>query len=191
MTSWGDDGYLGEQRKRAQTTSTAGFTSTSPARRVASRSRASTRSFPHTAPASSGLIMGGTPILDKRSALADYLERIVDPTFEEFAKDRTSIRRAFLACVAISHAIDRVSHPKKPGNLRKKWRGESLAFLSVDIVAHHFKHVESDEERSPPMTGIPLTFALGLSRVDDRIDRNLYFLVRDAVEFLHRQVEYS
>jgi hypothetical protein len=53
--------------------------------------------------------------------LGRYLELIVEPTFDEFEKNRASVRHAFLTCVAIYHAIDRVSYPNKPGNLRKEW----------------------------------------------------------------------
>jgi len=79
--------------------------------------------------------------------LARYLEHFVDPTFEDFKKNPLSMRHAFLACVATYHAIDRAAYPKTSANLRRDWRRESLEFRIVDIVAHHFKHVRSDEER--------------------------------------------
>ena len=85
--------------------------------------------------------------------LARYLEIIVEPTFDDFSRNRASVRHAFLACVAIYHAIDRVSSPNKrggisTGNLREEWRTQSLEFTLVDIIAHHFKHVQSNDRKS-------------------------------------------
>ena len=53
----------------------------------------------------------------KMNDLARYIEVIVEPTFEDFRRNSTSTRHAFLTCVAIYHAVDRVSYPKKPGSL--------------------------------------------------------------------------
>jgi len=123
----------------------------------------------------------------KVDSLARYIEVIVEPTFEDFRKERTA-RRAFLACVAIYHAIDRAAYPKKPGNLRREW-GKTLEFKMVDMVAHHFKHVESDDEKTPPLQpGIPLTRLLGFNDAGDEMElRNMFFIIRDAVKFLHAQ----
>jgi hypothetical protein len=121
--------------------------------------------------------------------LGRYLELIVEPTFDEFKKNRASVRHAFLACVAIYHAIDRASYPNKPGNLRKEWGQQSLEFKLVDISAHHFKHVQSSDEiigvRRP---GLPISRALGFNYAGDEMDlRNLFFVIRDAMKFLHQQ----
>jgi hypothetical protein len=74
--------------------------------------------------------------------LPSYLKLIVEPTFEEFKDDPTP-RRAFLTCLAIYHAIDRVSYPKSTSNLRKAWGKKSIEFKLVDIIAHHLEHVKS------------------------------------------------
>ena len=136
--------------------------------------------------------------------LIRYLDLIVEPTFADFSSNPTSVRHAFLACVATYHAIDRVTYPKKPGNLRNKWRKESLEFAIVDMVAHHFKHVKSDDERQTPRRpGIPLSFAVFGARGalntyalntralnDGGIDlHNLRFVIRDAIKFLRQQAE--
>ncbi len=119
--------------------------------------------------------------------LARYLEQIVEPTFEEFKKNPTSVRHAFLACVAIYHAIDRVRRP--PGNLRKEWGKKSLESKLVDVVAHHFKHVKSNDEKMR-RPGIPISFALGLSGTGDTMElRNFFFVMRDAIKFLHHQAQ--
>lgn len=123
--------------------------------------------------------------------LARYIELIVVPTFEDFSRNPFSVRHAFLACVAIYHAVDRVSYPKKPGNLGKTWGKECFAFLMVDMIAHHFKHVKSDqekwEEKFPPKDAIPLSFLVfeQSDKMDEKMElRNLFFVVQDAIEFL-------
>jgi hypothetical protein len=70
--------------------------------------------------------------------LTRYLKVIAEPTVEEFKRNPSSVRHAFLACVATYHAIDRVAYPKSVGNLRKTWGKESVEFKVVDIVAHNF-----------------------------------------------------
>lgn len=119
--------------------------------------------------------------------LARYIELIVEPTFADFNRYRTS-RYAFLTCVVIYHAIDRVSEQSgiSVGNLRKAW-GETLEFKLVDIVAHHFKHVQSSDEKiSLSKPGIPISFMLGFNAEGTEMElRNFYFIMRDAIKFLH------
>jgi hypothetical protein len=78
-----------------------------------------------------------------------YMAEMVDPTIEEFAKNPASRRHAFIACLVTFHCIDYLAHPRKPGNIRRRFRRESAEFAIVDRVAHAFKHVESGNERSP------------------------------------------
>lgn len=125
------------------------------------------------------------------NSLARYIEKIVEPTFEDFKRSGTS-RRAFLTCVAIYHAIDRASEEAgiSEGNLRKSW-GETREFKLVDIVAHHFKHLQSNDERiSLSKPGIPISFALGFNAEGDEMElKNFYFIMRDAIQFLHRKAK--
>jgi hypothetical protein len=125
------------------------------------------------------------------NTLARYLELIVDPTWDDFHKNRGSVRHAFLACVAIYHAIDRVAEEdgELAAHLRQVWRVESIEFRLVDILAHHFKHVKSSDERIPESRpGLPIGIALGFNEAGDQMDlRNLYFVIRDAVRFVHRK----
>jgi len=125
---------------------------------------------------------------DSIVALHRYLDLIVEPTIEDFARNPYSLRHAFLACVVAYHAIDRLA--EKPPNLRREWNKESVDFALVDLVAHTFKHVEVG--RSPKADTIPLrtavlaemglnTHALNESGIDTR---NLLFAVRDAVKFI-------
>jgi hypothetical protein len=123
--------------------------------------------------------------------LARYLRLIVDPTFDEFHANRGSIRLAFLTSVVIYHSIDRVAEEtgERAARLRQIWCKESTDFKIVDVLAHHFKHVKSSDEKIPASRpGIPIGFALGLSETGDTMDiRNLYYVIRDAVRFVHRK----
>jgi hypothetical protein len=124
------------------------------------------------------------------NTLARYLELIVDPTFDEFHVKR-DVRLAFLTSVAIFHSVDRVAEEtgKKPASLRQTWCRESLEFKLVDVIAHHFKHVKSSDERIPPdRPGLPIGLALGFNDAGDTLDvRNLYYVIRDAVRFVHKK----
>ena len=137
------------------------------------------------------------------NVLTHYLEQIVEPTFEDFKRNPGSERHAFLACVVTFHAIDRVSEATgiSRGNLRKEW-GKMVEFKVIDMVAHHLKHVLSDDERHAPRDGrltLPdMVFrraAIGTDVLgtrpaagDVRLDiRHLYFAVRDVIKFLHQQ----
>jgi hypothetical protein len=73
---------------------------------------------------------------------------------------------------------------------------KSLEFLVVDHVAHDFKHVKSHLQKVPKR-GIPLSFAIyggtafNTHTLNDTGQvaslRNLVFVVRDAIRFLHGQ----
>src|SRR5271157_4425448 len=130
------------------------------------------------------------------NALQQYLRDAAEPALRDFEKNPNSMRHAFQACVATYHAIDRAVYPRKPGNLRKEWGARSVEFRIVDMIAHKFKHVMSDDEKAPPQVG-----AISLSRLvfgkgtlnssafnttaigDGGIDLyNLYFVIRDAIK---------
>jgi len=92
----------------------------------------------------------------------------------------------YLTCVAVYHAMDRMAYPERPGSLVEEWRNASRDFYFVDIIAHHFKHVRADAENvNPKIKGIPIGHALGFKRVLRLETRNLYFVIRDAIKFLH------
>ena len=123
------------------------------------------------------------------NTLKRYLEVIVDPTWDDFHSNRGPARHAFLAFVAIFHSVDRFAEGsgKKSGYFRKLWGQENKEFHLVDIIAHHFKHVLSDDERNKGnRPGIPIGWALGFDEAGDTMDlRNLYYVIRDAVRFVH------
>jgi hypothetical protein len=126
-------------------------------------------------------------------ALNRYLKLIVEPTVDEFKRNPTSIRHAYLACVATYHAIDRIAYPGPRGNLRKAWRKACMEFALVDIAAHDFKHVKSTGHRSVP-GAIPICLALygsmgfNTHMLNDTGEanslRHLVFVVQEAVKFL-------
>ena len=129
--------------------------------------------------------------LSDMKTLARYLEVIVDPTFDEFLGNTGSFRHAYLTCVAIFHSVDRAAEENgvRPAKLRQDWCRESLEFKLVDILAHHFKHVQSSDEKIPaPRPGLPIRLALGFDEAGESMDlRNLYFVIRDAVRFVHKK----
>ncbi|HEX5424894.1 MAG TPA: hypothetical protein VFW94_15205, partial [Candidatus Acidoferrales bacterium] len=100
-------------------------------------------------------------------------------------------RHAYLACVAIFHAIDRAAEETgaRSANLRQVWCNESLEFKLVDVIAHRFKHVQSsDEEISSTRPGPLIGRALGFDETGEEMDlRNLYYVIRDAVRFVHKK----
>jgi hypothetical protein len=74
-------------------------------------------------------------------------------------------------------------------HFRQIWGKESMEFKFVDILAHHFKHVaSSDEKNQGKREGIPIGLILGFNEAGDQMDlRNLYHMIRDAVRFVHRK----
>ena len=134
--------------------------------------------------------------------LERYLNEIVDPTIEELAEHRTSVRHTFLACVAVFHTVDYLAHPKHPRVLREQFNKESKAFAIVDDVAHAFKHVVAGNPAKPDLVSKDVitrppaywgSAVWDLSRWDDPHggvtidkDRNidLYDMVVQAAAFL-------
>jgi hypothetical protein len=110
------------------------------------------------------------------NTLQRYLEVIVDPTWDDFHANRNSVRHAFLACVAIYHSVDRFAEEngEKSRHYRRIWCEESKEFQVVDIIAHHFKHVLSDEERNKGnWSGVPVGMALGFNETGDEMDLDI------------------
>jgi hypothetical protein len=100
--------------------------------------------------------------------LEEYLDLIVQPTFDDFSRNPGSVRHAYLACLVTYHAIDRVTFPAKPHTLAQQWRQESLEFALVEEVALHLKHVKSNfaktaKDRFPP-DALRITHALGINK---------------------------
>jgi hypothetical protein len=135
--------------------------------------------------------------------LVRYLNEIVEPTVKDLEGEPTSVRKAFLTCVAVFHAIDYLAYPRKSGNLKKLWREKSADFALVDDVAHAFKHVVTrgpNHLKAREVISRPPAFygevAWDLSRWDDPAggvtlegDRTIDVLdvIRRAVAFLREQ----
>ncbi len=143
--------------------------------------------------------------------LERYLEDIVDPTIKDFEDHPTSVRHAFLACVAVFHSVDYLAYkPDKKARsaiLRQEWKKASPDFARVDEVAHAFKHVivgpllkpklkATDVISRPP--GVLGRMRCGLSRLNDPAggvtldnDRDLDILdvVKCAAQFIREQLK--
>ena len=141
--------------------------------------------------------------------LVRYLDEIVEPTINELQENPTSVRHAFLACVAVFHTIDYLAFPDKkaPRALRQKFGRKSPKFAMVDNVAHAFKHVVAGNPKEPRLIvkevisrppGKWGEAVWDLSRWDDPdggvtfdTDRDVDLLdvVRRATAFLRKQTE--
>src|ERR1051325_9154396 len=137
--------------------------------------------------------------------LERYLDEYVEPTIEDFQKNPTSRRHAFLACVALFHSIDYLAFPRRSRTIRQQFRSDCADFALIDRVAHAFKHViagNSDQKltatevisRPPAFYG---TAVFDLSRWDDQTggvtlnsDRDIDLLeaIRGATNFLRNQI---
>jgi hypothetical protein len=139
--------------------------------------------------------------------LERYLDEVIEPTIRDFEANPTSVRHAFLACVAAFHGVDYLAHPKKPQRLRQQFRDQSPDFALVDHVAHAFKHVTAGNRANPELTAgevIPRPAAkwneakFDLSRWDDPVggvtldnDRTIDLLVavKRTAAFLRGQLD--
>lgn len=139
--------------------------------------------------------------------LERYLDDVVDPTISDFEQNPTSVRHAFLACVATYHGVDYLAHPRKGVGIRQRFRTESRDFALVDDVAHAFKHVVVGERSKPRLTARevisrpPAHWGVAvwdLSRWDDEVggvtldrdrDVDLLDVVRRATVFLRGQIK--
>ena len=138
--------------------------------------------------------------------LRRYLKDIVEPTVRDFEDQPTSVRHAFLACLATFHSVDYLAFPAEPDKLRRQFRAESDDFRIVDGVAHAFKHVATSKKpnkgvkawhvisRPPAIAG---ELECGVSTVGDytggvtiwnNMDIDLLSSIRGAVEFLRSKV---
>ena len=125
--------------------------------------------------------------------LKAYLDIIVDPTVRDFTHNPTSVRHCFLACLTVSHCVDRVAGAdiKKTHELRELWKRESNEFYLVQICANHLKHGEIkaiQEARKEAPDTLNLYHALGIDEAGTSVDvRNLHFIIRDAVAFVRNK----
>jgi hypothetical protein len=133
----------------------------------------------------------------------EYLELIVEPTVAEFEQDQASVRRVFLASVAVFHTIDYI-RPKRTQNLRKLFRDECPAFAKIDRVAHAFKHVESDGKvplkasavygRPPALAGAAMAGRslagdpTGAVLIDGESGNSLIVALRESLDFLRKKL---
>ena len=139
--------------------------------------------------------------------LVRYLNEIIEPTVKDFEEHPTSVRHAFLACIAVFHAVDYRAYPKPSAGLRQQYRTLSPEFALVDKLAHAFKHVITGKREKPDLKAAeviprtPMAYgvsgAYGLSRYGDfvggvTLDKErtvgLLDVLKGAVEFLRKQM---
>jgi hypothetical protein len=129
--------------------------------------------------------------------MAQYLDTIVEPTIIDFESNPTSVRHAFLACVATFHAIDYLAYPNKTkATLRQKFGKQSPDFLLTDHLAHAFKHVVVGRHDAPHLKAQEVISRPPAFWGDDSVggvtldkDRKVDLLVaiRRTVAFLRKQ----
>jgi hypothetical protein len=138
--------------------------------------------------------------------LVRYIEDIVEPTIREFEDHPTSVRHAFIACVAVYHGIDYLAFPRtKPKALKQRFVKQSHDFAIVNRVAHAFKHVAAGPRANPSLRASDVIsrppaiwgqMVWDLSRWDDAIggvtlseerEVDLLDAVKNAVKFLQDQ----
>ena len=80
-----------------------------------------------------------------------YLDDIVEPAIKDLENNPTSVRHAFLACVATVHTVDYIGRAvgETSPHLRQVLRKESDDFALVDAVAHGFEHVSVCSRAQP------------------------------------------
>src|ERR1700730_14628059 len=136
---------------------------------------------------------------------ARYIAEIVEPTIKDFETNPTSVRHAFLACVASYHCIAYLCDAESEASLRQEFRETSKDFALVDRLAHAMKHARTVHERSKhiqpldaaDVTSRPPAFwgvaAWDLSRWDDpdrgvtvkaEVEVDILDALRGALEFL-------
>jgi len=140
-----------------------------------------------------------------------YIENIVKPTIEDFERNPTSVRHAFLACVATFHCIDYIHGDKSTQYLRDAFRQKSAEFALIDRIAHAFKHAKTGHKenkyikpldaksvisRPPELWG---TAIFGLScwgdseggvTVKDEIETDVIHALKLAIHFIAEQCKY-
>jgi hypothetical protein len=145
--------------------------------------------------------------------LRRYLRDIVEPTVQDFLRQRSCVRVGFLACVAIDHSVDYLAFPadrakwdgnehrRRRGGLRKQFCQENEHFRLASDVANAFKHVKTKDsgleasqiyERPPALAG---RMMCGLSMLGDTTGavvadgKDLFETVAGALIFLNSKAE--
>jgi hypothetical protein len=136
--------------------------------------------------------------------LRRYLEQFVEPTIADFERDPSSVRLAFIACVATFHSVDYLAHPRKPATLRQQWNRRSKAFAIIDDIAHAFKHMKAGNPVSPDLrakevVSMPAafdvavfdasTFDVGSVTLTTDSTVNVLKVVKEAAAFVRQQLD--
>jgi hypothetical protein len=75
-----------------------------------------------------------------------YIEQVCQPNFEEFAREPTSIRRAWSAATALFHFIDclAVQRRQKASTIRNEVQADFPQLQALADIANSSKHFELD-----------------------------------------------
>lgn len=85
----------------------------------------------------------------------EYFRQIVEPTINEMAANRSSMRHAIIACFATFHTLDYLAGNRRRAVVRGEYRRLSPAFAAVDRIAHGAGRKASADRRAPPRGGAP------------------------------------
>ena len=83
------------------------------------------------------------------------MRQIVEPTINEMAANRSSMRHAVIACLAIFHTLDYLAGSRRKAVVRGEFRRLSPAFAAVDRIAHAADRKSPGDRRAPPRGGAP------------------------------------
>lgn len=92
----------------------------------------------------------------QRARLNWYLDHVAEPTVAELRAKPHSLRLLYLAAAVVFHSVDRAAYPNANRELRRTWRRACEAFKLVDMLAHDFKHMQSDLRH--PSNPEPVTY---------------------------------
>ena len=113
----------------------------------------------------------------------EYMREIVEPSIEEMVANRSSRRRAFIACVVTFHTIDYLAGKRRKAVLRAEYRAQSPAFAAIDRIAHAVGHKPSGERTFGANAPADLGRATARSEAAD-----VPGLVNAAADFLRKMI---
>ena len=102
--------------------------------------------MPNAGPARASLLAGQ----GERVTAEEYMRRIVEPTIDEMAANRASMRHAIIACLATFHALDYLAGSRRRAVVRGEFRRLSPAFAAIDRIAHGAGRNSPGDRRAPP-----------------------------------------
>jgi hypothetical protein len=128
----------------------------------------------------------------------EYIRQIVEPTIKEMVANRSSMRHAFVACLATFHTLDYLAGNRRRAVVRGEYRRLSPAFAAIDRIAHAGGGKQSGDRRprtgahARPFPGDERSFAMdafaGLGGAPGDQWMQACRLVNAAAEFLKNKI---